>query len=207
MYNWELDGIIANSKIRSWEGRIKLICVGRLYRFKNFHSVISGMSEFHLKNPMYEWELNFVGDGECRNSLQTLINDYGLESRINLLGSKPYHEVINIYSQSHVAIMPGRAEGWSKVINESWATGCLPFIINSGNSTYPLKFAPLAGVVYEPTIEDFSQKLLGIFQMSDEQREIIFTEGLKANRNLTLEIYKNNLEELIQNYYVSGEEN
>lgn len=189
----ELERIEINSTSRNWNEKIRLICVGRLYHLKNFDFVIKALSRFDEKYKDYNWEIWIIGDGEQRKYLEELVIAGSISSKVSFLGSKPFNEVLKYYQQAHIAIMPGMLEGWPKVINEAWATGCIPFVINAGNATYPLSFTDNAGVIFEPDIEAFADELAKLLNKSTAELEEIIKNGKVANHKMTLDKFKEEL--------------
>ncbi len=203
----EIAKLSKNIEPRDWSGKIRLICVGRMSRFKNFDTVIEGLTEFKIKYPKHNWELIFIGDGEERVKIEDLIKSGNLKNEVILKGSLPFAEVLKWYNKSHIAIMPGKYEGWPKVVNEAWSTGCIPFVVNYGNAVYPFKFSTNAGVTYEPENSSFANKLNELFNMTDNDKNELIFNGGKSNYSMTLEKYKLNINNLINQLYDRGKVN
>lgn len=197
MTKTELDELKQKSGPRDWTGKIRLISVGRLYKDKNFDTIIEGLTVFKRKYPDYNWELVMVGDGEERDSIKNLIKKGNLEAEVKMMGSKPFSEVLDWYGKSHIVIMPGKYEGWPKVINEGWATGCIPFVVNYGNAPYPLTFAKNSGFSYETDPESFADSLNEILQKPAAELDQIRKNGADINYSLTLEKFKEKINQLI----------
>lgn len=197
----ELDGLKQKIRPRDWTGKIRLISVGRLYRYKDFDSIIEGLTVFKEKYPEHDWELVMIGDGEERARLEELIKRGNLEKEVKMLGSKPFGEVLDWYGKSHIAIMPGKYEGWPKVVNEAWATGCIPFVVNYGNAPYPFTFAKNSGFTFEPNAQSFADNLDVILKKPMAELEQIRKNGAIANDTMTLEKFKEKINQTILTTY------
>jgi glycosyltransferase involved in cell wall biosynthesis len=195
----ELADIDANFKQRDWSKKIRLICVGRLFRFKNFDTVILGLIQFKKRYPKHNWELILIGDGEDRVRIEKLILDGNLKNEVILKGKQPFNIVTKWFSKSHIAIMPGKYEGWPKIINEAWATGCIPFVVNFGNATYPFIYAGLEGFTYEPNDDDFATQLNKLFNLKDSEKLCLAEKGRSANSRMSLYNFENELAKIIDN--------
>lgn len=194
----ELNNLADGVKLRKWNDKIKFICVGRMFRFKNFDIAIEGLVHFSKKYPMHDWELYFIGDGEERSKLESMIIEGNISQHVKLLGSLPFDDVLNYYKSAHVAIMPGMFEGWPKVVNEAWATGCIPFVVNVGNATYPFKFNSNSGATFEPNPESFADSLHELLMKAPSDLEKMAINGSIANKEMTLEKFQEKIELLIK---------
>lgn len=203
----ELDELRLKIQPRDWTGKIRLVSVGRLYRHKNFDTIIEGLTVFSQKYPNHNWEFVMIGDGEERNHIEDLIKKGNLENEVKMLGSRPFDEVLKWYGKSHIAVMPGKYEGWPKVVNEAWATGCIPFVVNYGNAPYPLTFAENSGFSYEANPESFADCLNQILQKPADELDRIRKNGADANYSMTLEKYKEKINQIILTDYDTRKDN
>lgn len=194
----ELNRLTERIEPRDWSQKIRIICVGRLFRFKNFDTVIEGLTVFKRNYPNHNWELVLIGDGEEKSKIENLIKFGNLENEVKLMGSLPFSEVLEWYSKSHIAIMPGKYEGWPKIVNEAWATGCIPFVVNYGNATYPFNFAPNSGFSYEPNTQSFAENLNSLFNLSHTDKKMVFENGKVANKRMTLDCFKAEIQRIIE---------
>lgn len=203
----ELDELRQKIQPRDWTGKIRLVSVGRLYRHKNFDTIIEGLIVFKQKYPDYDWEFVMIGDGEERNHIEDMIKKGNLENEVKLPGSRPFGEVLEWYGKSHIAVMPGKYEGWPKVVNEAWATGCIPFVVNYGNAPYPLTFAENSGFSYEANPESFADSLNEILQKPADELDRIRKNGADANYSMTLEKFKEKINQIILTDYDTRKDN
>jgi glycosyltransferase involved in cell wall biosynthesis len=84
-----------HSKTEPNKGTLKLLWVGRLMPRKGILLVIQVMKELRGYEGI---SLTIVGDGEMRSVLENKIKEYGLHKSVNYVGTVPFAEVKNYYS-------------------------------------------------------------------------------------------------------------
>lgn len=97
----------------------QLLIVGRLSVQKN--PLLAVQSLALLRN--LPWNLQIIGDGPLRSSLQEEIHHYGLEKHISLLGWASTEEVHAAMEASDILLMPSLSEGLPMVAVESLVNG------------------------------------------------------------------------------------
>jgi len=75
------------------------------------------------KLPQHSWDLQVVGDGPQKASLQRIAQKVGIEKRVHFAGIKTNSEVRGILSQTDLLILPSRGDGWGAVVNEALMSG------------------------------------------------------------------------------------
>lgn len=105
--------------------KFKFVAVGSLIYRKGFELLPKAFAKLQL--PKDKWELNIVGEGKERQSIQKLIDDAGLTNNINLLGKKNKSQIVDILRDSNVFILPSRNENFSVAVLEALSCG-LPVI-------------------------------------------------------------------------------
>jgi glycosyltransferase involved in cell wall biosynthesis len=179
---------------------IKILCVGRLFRFKEFDQVITALGYLKKEKKLLNWELNLVGDGEEMLKLKQMALENEIIAQINFLGKMSFVETCEFYSKSDISIIPGRYEGWAKVINESWSFGVIPMVTSGGNTSYPIKLSDGAGVVYNEDLTDFVEKFEYLTNLTALERREIRLKGYNANKEMTLSNFKTKLEKVINDW-------
>lgn len=104
--------------------RNKLIYVGGLSKRKGLDLLFKSLSR--VKN---EYSLDIVGDGEEIEFLKDLANKLGILKNINFLGHKDRNELIKLYSESDIFVLPTRCDCFGLVITEAMCAG-LPLIVS-----------------------------------------------------------------------------
>lgn len=198
----ELKKIMDSNTKKEWEMPYQFLCVGRLFIYKSFDLVLNGLIVFKEKYPKVKWHLTIIGDGEERKRLESIATNGNIMDSVHFIGSKVFRETIKYYQKSHIVIMPGMYEGWPKVINEAWATGCLPFVVNFGNATYPFKLSGGGGACFDPDPNSFADSLAELLDRPVDELEQTIKIGQQANFKMTLEKYFEGIEKEIKNLLI-----
>jgi glycosyltransferase involved in cell wall biosynthesis len=193
----ELNSVARLDSSKPFAKPLRLLCVGRLYRYKEFDRAILALS--NVKD--LDWVLDIVGDGECLQELQTLAFELGINERIFFRGKKSFEETCEYYLNSDISIIPGRYEGWAKVINESWHFGVIPMVTSGGNTAYPVLLSNNAGIIFNSDLSDFPEKLFHLSRMKDEDLFEIRNNGIKANYDLSLENFQQRLNRILDEQF------
>ncbi|MBQ7042379.1 MAG: glycosyltransferase [Muribaculaceae bacterium] len=113
--NPELINIMAEQPIKTYNESIILTTVARLVPQKGHYLAVEVARILNESGLKFLWY--FVGDGPCRNKIQSLIKKYNLEAQIKLLGLQsnpyPYIRACDIYVQ------PSISEGFGITIAEA----------------------------------------------------------------------------------------
>lgn len=106
---------------RFFDGRIKLLFVGRISVQKRPERLVQAMSMVNAN-----CILTMVGDGEDRIKLEKMVSDLGLKNVV-FKGALRGNALIEEYKNADVFILPSDREGMPLVLLEAMATG-LPII-------------------------------------------------------------------------------
>jgi glycosyltransferase involved in cell wall biosynthesis len=105
--------------------RPQILSIGQLVDRKGFDHLIRACR--HLKDRGYEFMCHIVGEGPRRRDLTSLINELQLGSTVFLRGALPHEQVIEIYRQATVFVLPcvrsstGSVDGIPNVVAEAMA--------------------------------------------------------------------------------------
>lgn len=97
-----------------------LVCPRRLVEKNGVHVLIEAMPKIISKHKV---ELYICGDGPLRDEIEERIEELGIGSQINLLGTVPNEKMPNILVSADLVIMPSLMEATSIAALESMATG------------------------------------------------------------------------------------
>jgi glycosyltransferase involved in cell wall biosynthesis len=98
-----------------------LIAVGRLTPSKRYDDAIAALVEVRRKLP--DATLTLVGDGRCRESLQSLARSLGVEDAVRFAGRIPEAEKASLLEQADVLVGTSVREGWGLTVTEAAARG------------------------------------------------------------------------------------
>ncbi|WP_299466657.1 glycosyltransferase family 4 protein [uncultured Gimesia sp.] len=104
--------------------------MGRLSHEKGFDLLIDAFSGLAHEFP--EWKLRILGEGPLRESLQSTINERGLEGQIELAGWVADPELI--LDQGDLFVLSSRYEGFPNALLQAMSRGlaCISFDCESG---------------------------------------------------------------------------
>lgn len=94
-----------------------LVSVGHLIERKGHHRTIEAMPS------LPEFTLLIAGEGPERGRLAALIERFGLQDRVRLLGTRPHAELPALYGAADASVLASSREGWANVLLESMACG------------------------------------------------------------------------------------
>ena len=120
-------------KITDYSKRSKrILCVGRLTKQKGFDLMIKVWAKIADKHK--DWKVDIYGDGDLRDTLNELINNYGLNDSITLHPSTS--NIYNEHMDSSIFAFSSRFEGCGLVLIEAMSCGvpCISFDCPHGPS-------------------------------------------------------------------------
>lgn len=114
---------------RTEKEKFQFTAIGRLVREKEFDTLIQAFTQAFGRNSSVV--LKIAGDGEEKEYLQRMIQNLGLNSQVQLLGTKRRHEVAALLRDSDALVCPSRLETFGVPVIEAMACG-KPFIATEG---------------------------------------------------------------------------
>ena len=105
------------------EETVELIWVGRFVALKHPEQVIE--LGRYLREKGYRFRINMVGYGEEEENCKKLVEAYGLQEQVLILGGRSPEQVRQLMSKASVLLFTSdRGEGWGAVVNEGMNSGC-----------------------------------------------------------------------------------
>lgn len=101
-----------------------ILSVGNLIERKGFHYIIKAFKILEEKMGHMDCpNLMIAGEGEFRSTLEKLVADLGLKSKVDLVGAVA-HDKLNLwYNACDIYILASSREGWPNVLSEALACG------------------------------------------------------------------------------------
>ena len=154
---------ICTNKLLPMNEDIKFIFVGRLVPEKNIQALVKSFLQIIKVNKNVE--LNIVGDGECKTELEIMIVG---TSQIKLLGKKFGKDLLDVYSNAHLLVLPSSFEPWGLVVNEAMASGVAVICSSAVGASYDLVQKPNTGWVFNHENDsDLNTLLVNILENPD----------------------------------------
>lgn len=184
--------IVENANVTTLKNNIA-ISVGRLNYSKGFDNLLKIWKLVEEKNK--NWKLLIIGDGEERDNLKKIINEYKLQNVFLL----PFQKNIEYYYENaSIYVMTSRSEGFPMVLLEAQKKG-LP-IISFDCETGPSEIV-IDGrngyLIKQNNLYEFANKLLEI--MNDNKKIIEFSKNaIKDSERFELKQIVNKWVELLE---------
>lgn len=112
-----LEASFYNMQEAVFPSKPKMVCVGRLCEQKGQMLLIEAAKK--LADANVDFELVLAGDGEMRKQIETLIENYALQSRVTITGWISSDGVRKHILDSQLLVLPSFAEGLPVVIMEA----------------------------------------------------------------------------------------
>ncbi|PFA99193.1 hypothetical protein CN383_16205 [Priestia megaterium] len=104
---------------------LKLLFVGQLIPRKGLEETFEILKKLDTNN----WELDIIGSGPEELTYKKMINDFGLQHKVNFIGYKQKEELVAFIKAADCLLFPSILEVWGLVVNEALASG--KFILSS----------------------------------------------------------------------------
>jgi len=115
--------LLAKEDYAMESGKLTLLWAGRFLDWKHPELPIELAKQLREKG--YKFELKMIGGGEMEENICRLIQKYGLESYVKLLGYLQPQEVRKQMEESQIYLFTSDyQEGWGAVLNEAMNSGC-----------------------------------------------------------------------------------
>jgi glycosyltransferase involved in cell wall biosynthesis len=118
-------------KFKNFNGKFKLIFVGRLEEAKGLTTLLDTLDNYKGHNIS---EIVFIGDGPNRNLYELRMQTTCIKHRF--LGAIPSTDVHQELMDSHFLLLPSKNEGFPKVIAEAACYGVIPITSNVGSISH-----------------------------------------------------------------------
>lgn len=148
--------------------RKKAIAVGRLEAPKGFDMLIDCWKRVAEQHP--DWHLDIYGEGSCRNDLQLQIEQLHLNDRITLCGRS--NNIMDVYPEYSLHIMPSRYEGQPMTLIEAQACGLPSVVFNFKFGAADIVQNGVNGIIVEQDdCKAFSEALCKMMSSEDMRKK------------------------------------
>ncbi len=134
-----------------------ILFVGHLIKIKRVDVLIGIFKKILKQNS--KTRLIIVGDGPLRNELNSLVNNFGLKSKVQFMGSVNPEMVALYYNAADVFVLTSSSEGRPNVVLEAMASGLPVVTTNVGDVGGIIKDGNNGFIVNVDDISAFAEKL------------------------------------------------
>ena len=103
------------------DGKFRLFCLSGLNVEKGATDLLQALKIASQMNT--DFHLNWGGQGKLQKDMPRLLEQYGLEGRVTLLGGLKPESTVSYYQGCDCFVMPSRLESFSMVVLEAMACG------------------------------------------------------------------------------------
>jgi glycosyltransferase involved in cell wall biosynthesis len=166
---------------------VRVCFLGRLVPLKNCNIVIRSAAALIREKKI---QLDIVGDGWDRSSLEALTRDLGLEKDVTFHGWLPHPQAMEILARSHIMALPSIREFGGGVVVEAMARGVVPIVVRYGGPSDLVEegYGISLALKNEPdTIRDLERVLGELVKSPDRIRQLGDAARVKARSTFTWE--------------------
>ena len=110
--------------------KLRMVQVGRLEHYTKGQDLLIEAAA-KLRDEGINFEVNFIGEGESRDYLESLINHYKLKDNVILSGSKSQDYLMTHLCDYDLFVQPSRYEGFGLTVAEAMAAK-VPVLVSEG---------------------------------------------------------------------------
>lgn len=148
---------------------VKLFFIGSNFEHKNILAVVKAVKL--LKDKGIETTFNIAGlETVYTDVIRKFVAENNLQENVRILGKIPNDKVEELYKTSDIFVFPSLIEGFGIPLLEAMNYG-LPVI--SSNKTVMPEVIGAAGILIEPTSENFAEKIEYLINNPDSEKELI----------------------------------
>ncbi|MEP6596325.1 MAG: glycosyltransferase family 4 protein [Ginsengibacter sp.] len=132
-----------------------------------------------------KWILNIYGDGEGRKYLEDLAIFFGISGNIKFHGH--VNDIINVWKENHVLLIPSAGEGLPISLVEAMACGRMAVVTDVGGNTELITENETGFIAGAPSVASFDIALENAWRHRDKWRQLGINAFNKINAVLEKE--------------------
>lgn len=180
-YNVEKNNakVFSESEKNKLDRPIQLLWVGGIWPRKGLKLLIDALHDTTFTN----YHLRIVGDGQDKNNVEKLVEQYELSSKVEFLGSLDYKNVNKIYEKADVFLFTSLRDTSGNVVLEAMSHG-LPVIAINHHGVGEI-VTDKTGILIEPRTYDFLKKgFVDAIKRYAEDYQLIKTHGCAGRHRI-----------------------
>ncbi len=173
--HWFSGRADALRRVRSSEGPLRLLYVGRFVPIKNVAALIAAVG--HLRQRGLDVTLILAGDGALRPALEAQAN-HGAQG-VTFVGFREGDELVEAYVNADALVLPSLNEPWGLVVNEAAACGIPSVVSTRAGAARDLIVEGETGLTFDPAVAGDLERAL---ESLVRDRELCRRMGEAAHR-------------------------
>lgn len=143
-------------KVEKLYDRLRIMWCGRMLWWKHPEDAVE-VARF-LSEKGVDYEMNIIGNGEKRETVERMIDRYGLRSQIHTFDYMNPADIRKEMNKSNVYLFTsGKQEGWGVVLNEAMNSGCIVIANRNAGSAPFLIEDGVNGIIYDGSRESLQK--------------------------------------------------
>lgn len=157
---------------------------------------VAMLKERQLPAPASDFHLAIVGDGQCREDLEELTKQLGIQDQVTFAGYQPFHAVGDWYDSADIFVLSSPDETQGLTLVEAMAAGLPCIAINHGGPAELVRDGE-TGLLAEFTDSSLTEKICALL-CDPALREQLGNASLELSHLLTPEKMANSVLEVYQ---------
>ncbi|MFD2698601.1 glycosyltransferase family 4 protein [Mesonia sediminis] len=165
----------------------KLLYVGRIVEWKRIHLAIEALDKL-VNNGFEKASLDIIGpvfSEPYLDKLKKLVEDKGLDNKVNFLGHKEHNELVRYFQEADLFMLPSDKETFGMVMIEAMACGTPVAGIDCPGGPKDVITSGINGLLSQP--ENYAQTVLEYFKDEKKSYEVSKNAKEKAITDFSLD--------------------
>lgn len=166
------------------DGKIVLGIVSRLVPGKGHRRLIENIGT--IIDEYDNATLLIVGDGPCRNKLEKITKERGVEDKVIFTGNRK--DIPDYLAAMDIFLFPSKfPDGWPNVVGEAMAAGLPVLCFQAGDIKYIINNG-IDGIITPPDMKDFIKKIIELISDEETRNKLGNNAHQKISATATLNI-------------------
>ncbi len=172
---------------------VRIVAVGRLAEEKGFDLLIEALGLLADRN---DWRLDIAGDGPRKDDLVRQAEVLQIADRVNLLGELAHEKMAELLSESHLAVVPSRREGFGMACLEQAAAGLCVVATKSGGLEDIVQDEKTGLLVLTDDVQALSDGIAQLLDDSKLRKEMGIAGRRVVKEKFSLDVVTKQLEDV-----------
>jgi len=162
----------------------KILCVTRITPRKGVRYLIEAFRKLSENNDSIS--LQIIGDGDEKNELESLVREFGIESRVDFTGLIAHEKLPPYFERADVFVLPSLNEGMSNSMLEALASGLPLIATDTGGTKELIEDGKNGFIIKMKNSSDLAEKI-EILIVNSDLREKMREESRKKAETMSWE--------------------